>query len=186
LKSYIGFCTFLFFIISGFAYAKDEIEIAKGVTVSGNFASLGGRDLSISLSVSNRTEEHLQILLVKREPVAIDNRGTDYYFDGLSGMPYCKYKASGCLLGRGYYGAQNHIVPLEEFSIISPGATVVVNYKFRSQGNAPSNPTIFSISSVALVRKIVDLLADDLLSEEEKRDQFQTISVGIPSLPNSN
>ncbi|MEO1703702.1 MAG: hypothetical protein AAFR71_16775 [Pseudomonadota bacterium] len=163
--------------------AEAQISLMPGVAVSGNFASLNDRHLTVSLLIANNTQKYLQILIVEPEPVAVDNRGNDYRFSNISGLNYCGKAASGCLLGRGYYGAHNHIVPIESFSMISPNGTAILNYKFKLNKNSSNNPTIVSISSVAGARLIDDILEDEILSDEQRRRQFQTVSIGTPSLP---
>jgi hypothetical protein len=122
------------------------------------------------------------LLLVGPAPNAVDSQGTSYTFRNSSGVAACTqlsaYHLNRCI---GRPKADEVVtVPLEGWTQIDPGSSAVATFDLF--GNSSVAP-VGGFSAVFARRDVDDPLKDDSLSEEQKRKQIRTMSVGISAYP---
>jgi hypothetical protein len=139
-------------------------------------------NVTVSLRLTNTARKTIHLLLVGPAPHAVDSQGTSYAFVKSSGVAACNqlstYHLSRCI---GRPEADKVLtVPLEGWTRIEPGSSAIAT--FELSGNSSGAP-VGGFSAVFARRDVEDQLQDDSVSEEQKRRQIQTVSVGIPAYP---
>ena len=136
----------------------------------------------MSLRLTNMGTVYL--LLVGPAPNAVDNEGTSYTFRNSSGVAACTqlsaYHLIRCI-GRPK-ADEVMTVPPEGWTQINPGSSAIATFDLF--GNSSAAP-VGGFSAVFARRDVDDPLQDDSISEEQKRKQIRTMSVGVSAYPAS-
>lgn len=135
--------------------------------------------VSVSLQLSNKGNDAVQILLVGPAPFAADNSGTTYEFVNFSGAARCSsidpYQTGPCI---GRPRSDGYTAPLEKWTQIDPGT--VSTLTFGLGGNRGTG-TELGFAATFAYRVVPDPAADHKIAEDERRRQIRTMSISFPA-----
>jgi hypothetical protein len=160
-----------------------NVKLSGGLEASlpaGIGRSQNSHNVTVVLSLENKGKAAVQLALVGPTPFAVDNAGTSYTMTSFSGAGACRelgvHYIPMCIVGTEVAGMKIPIA-LEAFTQIDPGATAILTFGLNGREGSGNQ---MSFSSVFAYRVISDPLADETLSEADRRRQFRTLSVGFP------
>ncbi len=162
------------------------VKLSGGLEASlpaGIGRSQNSHNVTVVLRLENKGKAPVQLALVGPTPFAVDNAGVSYSMTSFSGAGACRELGAHfipmCIVGTEVSGMKNPIA-LEAFTQIDPGATAILTFGLNGREGSGNQ---MSFSSVFAYRTIPDKLADETLSEADRRRQFRTLSVGFPPHP---
>jgi hypothetical protein len=173
------------------AFAAHDSAAATQVKLNGALVSevsavgrnAGGSNVTASMKLTNTGSSIIYLMLAGDDPVAFDSAGTKINFRQLGGLTKCTVLSSaqlGDCMGI-IPTNQLHMVPLQTYTEIDPGASITVQFHFET--STPSRAPLISMAASLVYRVVANPQADDALTDSQKRQQLRVMNLSFQDVP---